>query len=335
MAGQHRRTHLALTPPPSGRLPNPFPMGDTPPLHRASRHRSPRTHPPRDYSLPSSPTADLRQHRPPHGNVLLRYLIPLACFLIAAAVLLIISPRTGQRTQALFLQLITPFFKTGSNVQEGITQITRDIRTLEQLEEEVQNLRLQNRELQAINQLLRDLEAENNTLRASLEFQQRSVYQLLSARVIRENPSAWWHTIQIDRGERDGLIPEMPVLTEKGLVGKISTVAPNTATVLLLLDESCQVAALVDNTTEQGILGGSRTGDALSPTLLLRFLAKSADIRPGQAVVSSGAGGVFPPGIPLGTIRTFRIRELNAEAEVDPAVDFSKLDSVFIVIGRR
>lgn len=269
------------------------------------------------------------------GNVLLRYLLPLVIFVALVGALLLVSPRTGQKIQATFLQMITPFFKTGSGVSEGIQNVTRGLKTLEELEDEVEVLRVENKELRATNQLLRDLEEENNKLRSALEFQRRSVYRLLTAQVIRRDPSTWWSTIQIDRGSQDGVIAEMPVLTDRGLVGKIATVAPNTSTVLLLVDESCRVAATVEGTNEQGILSGLRTSNEVMPTLMLRFLPKSAEIRPGQKVLSSGVGTVFPPGITLGTIKTFRVAPLNAEAEVVPAVDFSALNDVFVVVGRK
>lgn len=269
------------------------------------------------------------------GNVLLRYLLPIGVFVLLTALLLIASPRTGQRIQATFLQMITPFFKTGSGVNESIQNVTSGLQTLEELEAEVQQLRVENKELRAANQLLRDLEEEANNLRSALEFSRRSVYRLLAAQVIRRDASSWWSSIQLDRGSHDGVIEEMPVLTDRGLVGKIATVAPNTSTVILLVDESCRVAATVEGTNEQGILSGVRTSNEMMPTLLLRFLPKSAEIRPGQKVLSSGVGTVFPPGITLGTVKTFRVGELNAEAEVVPAVDFSALNDVFVVVGRK
>ncbi len=269
------------------------------------------------------------------GGVLLRYVLPLAIFITLLAGLLVVSPRTGQIVQGFFLQLAAPFFKTGSNVQDGLQHVTRDLKTLEQLEKEVTELRIQNKELRATNQLLRDLEEENNQLRASLDFDRRSVYRLLTARVIRRDPSTWWNTVQIDRGSNDGVQVEMPVLTDRGLVGKIATVTPSTSTVLLLVDEGCRVAAIVEGTSEQGILGGARTSNELNPLLMLRLLPKSAEIRPGQRVISSGLGSVFPPGITLGSVRTFRVGELNAEAEVTPAVDFASLQAVFVVVGKK
>jgi rod shape-determining protein MreC len=142
--------------------------------------------------------------------------------------------------------------------------------------------------------------------------------------------------VQIDRGEQDGLDSDMPVVTDIGLVGKTTTVASNTAYVLLIIDENCKVAANVEGTREQGILSGERTSSGVQPDLVLSFLSKSAELHAGQKVFSSGvSGGVFPSGLLLGSIRQFQVRALDGRAQVVPAVDFSKLENVFVVLGTR
>jgi rod shape-determining protein MreC len=73
----------------------------------------------------------------------------------------------------------------------------------------------------------------------------------------------------------------------------------------------------------------------LTPSLYLNFLSKQADLKPGQKVYTSGVGGVFPSGLPIGAVKSFRVRELDGQAQLIPAVDLSHLEDVFIVTGRK
>ncbi len=135
----------------------------------------------------------------------------------------------------------------------------------------------------------------------------------------------------------------MPVVTDQGLVGKTTTVATNTAYVLLITDENCKVGAYVEGAgdmpaeaREKGLVSGERIMDTGSPDMSLNFLPKTAQIAEGQKVFSYGvAGGVFPRGLLLGTIRSVQPHELDIRATVTPAVDLARLENVFIVRGMR
>jgi len=261
------------------------------------------------------------------------HIIALAVFLVIAGGILSLSPKRVQDLQTGFLNLLSPFLKTGSGMQLKVAEFTEGVKTLQQLEAEVRELRVENNHLKASNQLLRDLSEENERFRAALGYIERSNYQLLPARVISRDSSTWWNTVKINRGSEHGIEPDMAVLTDQGLVGKTTTVGSSVTVVLLLVDESCKVAANVQGTPAQGILAGSRSSMTNKPSVVLGFLSRDADLTEGQRVYSSGVGGVFPPGIFLGTVKDFEIRELQGQAEVVPAVDFGKLQDVFVVLG--
>ncbi len=127
----------------------------------------------------------------------------------------------------------------------------------------------------------------------------------------------------------------MPVATDEGLIGKITTVSDSVSIVLLVSDENCRVAAKVEGSREQGIVSGERVTSGLTPFLNLNFLSKQADLKPGQKVYTSGVGGVFPSGLLIGVVKTFRLRELDGQAQLTPAVDLSHLEDVFVVTGRK
>jgi len=141
--------------------------------------------------------------------------------------------------------------------------------------------------------------------------------------------------VTINRGKRDGIETDMLVATDVGLIGKVSTVSDSISVVLLVSDENCKVAASVEGSREQGIVSGERVIAGLNPLLNLNFLSKQADLKPGQKVYTSGVGGVFPSGLLIGVVKTFRVRELDGQAQLTPAVDLSHLEDVFVVTGRK
>jgi rod shape-determining protein MreC len=259
----------------------------------------------------------------------------LVVFIAAVAGVFGLSPRMTQKVQGTFLGMIQPFLRTGSSVEKQFLAFREGLKTLDELERENVRLAVENKQLKVTNQTLRDLEAENNRLRRALGYHERSIFKLIPARVIARDSSTWWNTVTIDRGSEDGIVSEMPVLTEDGLVGKTTTVSDAASVVLLIADENLKVAATVEGTREQGIVKGERTSTSTMPQVSLNFLPKTANLQTGQRVFSSGVGGVYPSGLLLGTIKEFQVRELDGYATLVPAVDLTTLEDVFVVAGRK
>ena len=270
-------------------------------------------------------------------------IIALATFAVLVVLVLTMRTSAAQRLQARALELLRPIQNVTSSTTSSIRAYGDGLKTLKELEDEVEHLHVENDQLRATNQFLNDTAAENNKLRGALGFKERSNFNLLAAHIIGRSASTWWSTVQIDRGEADGLDSDMPVVTDQGLVGKTTTVAANTAMVLLITDENCKVSAYVEGTgdmpaeaREKGLVSGERITDANSPEMSLNFLPKTAQIAEGQKVFSYGvAGGVFPRGLLLGTIKGVQPHELDIRATVTPAVDLARLENVFIVRGLR
>lgn len=264
-------------------------------------------------------------------------IIIVAVIVVAAVVISSLGSDIPGRLQAGFLRLISPFLKTGSAVQEKFGAMGQGLKTLEQLEKENAELLTENKELRVTNQILREMEAENNRLRLALDYRERSVFRLVPARVISRDASTWWNTVKINRGFEDGIDADQPVLTDAGLVGKTTTVGKNESIVLLITDETCKVAAKVEGSIEKGILSGLRPGENEGAGQMeLSFLTKAANLQPGQKIYTAGvSGGVFPSNIPLGRVVSFRARALDGQAIVEPALDLSSVEDVFVVVGAK
>ena len=245
------------------------------------------------------------------------------------------GPNTTQKFKAGVYQLLAPFLTSGSGLKKQITSVRTGLKSLDQLEHENTALQVENRELRATNQSLRDVEHEVNRLRHALNYRERSVFKLIAAEMVARDSSTWWRTVTINRGRRDGIETDMSVVTDEGLIGKTTSVSDVISVVLLVSDENCRVAASVEGSREQGIVSGERVTTGLTPLLDLNFLSKQADLKPGQKVYTSGVGGVFPSGLLIGVVKSYRVRELDGQAQLTPAVDLSHLEDVFVVTGRR
>ncbi|MBA3962077.1 MAG: rod shape-determining protein MreC [Chthoniobacterales bacterium] len=262
-------------------------------------------------------------------------IVALVIFAAAVLALLSLGPQATRTIQASFFQAISPFLKTGSGLERQITSVRTGLKSLEELERDNSALKVENRSLKATNEALRDVEHEVNRLRHALAYRERSLFRLVPAEIVSRDSSTWWRTVTINRGQDDGLAPEMPVLTDEGVVGRTTTVSANISVVLLISDENCRVAASVEGTREQGIVTGERVAGSLSPLLDLDYLSKQAELKPGQKVYTSGVGGVFPSGLFVGTVKSFQVRALDSQAKLAPAVDLARLEDVFVVVGRK
>ena len=259
-------------------------------------------------------------------------LIALLLFVVGTVWALTRSERSVRSIQKTYYSAISPFLKAGSALETKASEFIQEVEHSKNWETKYKLAKeeLDKKRMEVAH--LRRLEVENAHLNRALKFKQEAPFQVLAAKIIRRQPSTWWRTVTIDRGDQHGVGVQLPVLSPEGLVGKVDAPSTDTSTVILLTDEKCQVSAKVEGTPEVGILSGQRglTGD--SPSLRLRFLSKDANIQPGMTVLTTGRGRLFPPDILLGTINSFDSGPLYGEALVKPAVDFASLHTVFVKI---
>jgi len=266
-----------------------------------------------------------------HVNILI---VVLA--LVAAVLLSLSGAQTMQSMQASVYGVMNPFLRVGAAVKGWFSSDPDGEKSPAELRQEVETLRSENSELRLRNKLLGDLEEENNKLREALQYRENSVFELVPARVLARDSSTWWNTIKINKGFEEGIQEDMPVLTEQGLVGKVTTVAKNVSNVVLITDETCRVAARVQGSLEKGIVNGVRVQESGSGELELNYLTKNADLQEGTRVYSAGVSeGVFPSGIPIGVVKSFKVRDLDGQAILEPAVDVSAVEDVFVVVGAK
>ena len=263
-------------------------------------------------------------------------LLALLCFLAGSVWVLTLSDRAVRKIQQAYYNGISPFLKGGSKIELAARDFVNEVHHSEDLERELERLELDHGRLLTIESQFRELEKENRDLRAALEFKQRSSFDAVAARVIKRQPATWLQSVTINRGAGAGIGPQVPVLANGGLAGKVHQVLEDDlATVILLTDEACQVSVQVEGTPEVGILSGQRGRYGDVPSLRLRYLSKDAVVQPGMKVLTTGKGGVFPPDVLVGTIQSFEPTAFYGEAKVRPSVDFVNLSIVFVITDRE
>ncbi len=197
-----------------------------------------------------------------------------------------------------------------------------------------ENTRLKNRmeSLEIENQLLREQSVENQRLRRLLSFKQKLAYKILPAETIGRDPSSWFRSIIINKGEADGVSRGCGVITPQGIVGKVIAVSPSTSKVLLISDVNSALDAVVKRTRSSGIVEGYSENSCM-----LSYVMKTESLQPGDVIVSSGRNGIYPKGILVGTIKKISLKKSGffQFVEVTPSVDFSKINEVLIILREK
>lgn len=181
-----------------------------------------------------------------------------------------------------------------------------------------------------------ELRQENNRLKEQLGFSQTLHYKHIPAEIIGRDPNNLFSTYVINKGTYSGAAVNLPVIAyqngTQGLVGKIINAGVFESLVMPLYDSSCFVASRLAESRYEGIVEGQGTAGI---PLVMRFINKKArdDINFGELIVSSGLGRVFPSGINIGRVSkiNYREEELSMEVELEPTIDFSRLEYVFVI----
>ena len=163
-------------------------------------------------------------------------------------------------------------------------------------------------------------------------------YQKVGASVINRNPNSWYQTLTLNRGSKDGVAVDDPVIGDLGLIGKVVSVSATTAEVLLILDGEGQVSALVRSSSGNGtfgiVQGNYKRSSRLTPEGNLQMLFRREDnVNAGDLVLTAGIGGVYPKDVPIGKVVNIQLDPtgLLKTAFVEPLVNFDALEEVYIV----
>ncbi len=258
--------------------------------------------------------------------------LALGAVVFVAVLLLSLPTRATTRLKLAVESWFLPLFGLAGAAQQLPADLADSVLPRRELLKQVDDLRRENQQLKEQQIQTAAIARENDQLRGLLGWQRQVPWKLKLANVVMRDPANWWHTIQIDLGSRDGVQTNMPVLTAEGLVGRVSAISFVSSQVVLIGDQNCRVSAVVeDSTHDMGVL---TAGGPLDLSLVpLSYLASSANLKPGQNVLTSGLGGIFPKGIPIGKIADAQSIEygLATEANVKLNANLGALEQVWVL----
>ena len=198
----------------------------------------------------------------------------------------------------------SPVRYVGSVVASPFNALGNIFSNLTASQETLSDLKQQNAELTGQVAQLAEAKETAGRLEGLLGLQSTYNLQSTAARIIGGSSDAWSQTVTIDKGSLDGFEIGMPVCNAYGVIGQITEVALSSSTVLLINDETSGVSAMVQSSRAQGMLRGQADG-----SLRLEYVSTDYDVQVGDIVITSGLGGVFPKGLPLGTVSSVERRD--------------------------
>ena len=222
---------------------------------------------------------------------------------------------------------ITPLERTLGWVQSGAGGMWHNYFYLRGVRAENRDLKQQIEQLRLEQVRLKEDAEQARRLQALLGFKEQFISQTVPGQVIGTGGSEQSRVFFIDKGDSDGIKPDMAVITVDGIVGKVLKVFRSTAQVLLINDQSSGVGAILEKSRLQGIVRGTPAGE-----VVLERIMTDETVRPGEAVRTSGGDRIFPKGLPVGVVtRVSNGPDLFLNIHVRPAANLSKLEEVLVV----
>jgi len=246
--------------------------------------------------------------------------------LVAATLVLIVIGRLetsfAERMRANVTDFAVPIVDLISRPVVASRALLGEISDLATLREENQSLRATVASLQQSKLTAERLASENKSLRALLNLVPEAPVHFVAARTIADSGNAFVRSVLIDAGRHEGVKRGDPVINGEGVVGRIAQLGNRASRVLLITDWNSRIPVLVESSREKAILAGDNTRHPR-----LRYLPSTAAVAQGDRIVTSGHGGVFPPGLPIGTVGSVGEDGIR----IQPFVTWNRLEFVRVV----
>ena len=238
------------------------------------------------------------------------------------------SPGFVHQIRLLTISATRPILESQDQITSFVKSQIRNLSELPSLARKNHALQEELTQLKGQSVLTTELKQENERLKALLGLKEKSVFRSVSARIIGRDLSHWSFFVVLNKGTQDGVKEEDALLHSDGLVGKVVLAGARSSRAILLTDRESRVSALNQRTRDVGLIEG--TGSLL---LKMTYLDRDADIQIGDIIVSSGHGGIYPKGVPIGRVQLVGEDEnlLSRYAVVKPFVSFAKLEEVLCV----
>jgi rod shape-determining protein MreC len=228
---------------------------------------------------------------------------------------------------------ITPFERGAHALGSGVGNIWYNYIDLRHARQENEALKREVARMRVDEAAIAEDALQGRRLQTLLGFRQRYVGGTVAAQVIGNSATDQSHILTIDKGSRDGLKPDMPVITPDGIVGKIREVSPGTAQVVEINDQTSGAGVILESTRIRGILRGTVAG-----RVQIGNLTADSRIKPDEHVLTSGGDQVYPRGLAVGTVESVAPdpeHQPYVAITIHPAVDLNRVEEVLVIIGMQ
>jgi rod shape-determining protein MreC len=240
-------------------------------------------------------------------------------------------PVLQEVTFGAFAEMQRAATSTLSSVQDG----WQNYFALQQIRQENEQLRREVASLRVSLEQERTVAQETRALKKLLDLKAVAGFDTAAASVIGSGADPEFRTITIDKGTQDGLQPDMAVISPAGVVGRILMTTARAAKVQLIIDRDAAAGVMIERSRVIGIVTGVGSSEDLgfqAGLIDLDYVPGSADVKPGDRVVTSGIDGIYPKGLPVGEIQSTERAGGEWKIRVKPAVEFATLESVLVVL---
>lgn len=254
--------------------------------------------------------------------------------LLTSLFLLTVQTRGGGQTRAgdVLAFALNPLQSALAKIHRGALGTWHVFTDWRAVRAENSALRADNERMRVQSLQAREIDDENRRLRRLLSLRDRLPLTTLTGEIIGREGGGWARSLTVNRGRTDGIAQQMPAIVPEGLVGRVAQVRMGASVVQLLNDPTSTVGAVVQRTRTAGLIEGEPSGG-----LRFKFMARDgADVTPGDLIVTSGVGTLFPKGIPVGRVTAIEDKgsALFHFAVVAPAVDFARVEEVLLLTGQ-
>lgn len=264
-----------------------------------------------------------------------RYILVAAIFILGALILFSLSAGRslkGMPLEPYIVEITGPVQSLLTSAGESLGSVWNNYFTLVYAAKKNQKLKKEISALRSKLTAMEELRLANQRYRALLGLKEQTHYQVMAAEVVATDSSNFFRNLILNKGSAGGVLTHMPVVDTAGLVGRVVWVGPHYCKVLLLTDPNFGADVMVQRSRTKGVVTGAGQGK-----LIMKYVQDNKDVTAGDALVTSGAAGVFPRGVLVGKVVSVEERGQGAflRVEVQPAVDFSRLEEVLIIMKER
>lgn len=230
--------------------------------------------------------------------------------------------------------LVMPFQKAYNGIQDGVSRLWAGFTELTEVRDELKKTQAKLQKYESMTEEMSEIKRENNRLRELLGMKERVEYKSIPAGIISKDPDNWFRTIIINKGSNDGIKENMPVIAfqggQKAVVGTVVEVRSSISRIAPIISPMVRIGVKLQESRFPGLLCGYSGNSNLCK---MDYISRAAYIKFNDMVITSGQGGVFPPGLLIGSVIKSYALESSAyqRAIVKPVIDYNLVEDVFVI----